>query len=64
MKKWYKDILATAILFGVIGVVAGIPLLIMYGSTELAKNILKGLVVFVILVFLFGMWKLIRMLID
>ena len=64
MKKWYKDILATVIFLGVIGIMVGLPLLLVYGPTELVYDILKGLLVLLTLFFLFAVWKLIRMLID
>ena len=63
-KKLYKDILAVGILLSIIGFMTGVGFFARYASEQAKEYFLKGLLVCLILFFLFAMFKLIRLMID
>ena len=63
-KKLYKDLMATGILLGIIGLFAGIILFALYASNEAKEIFMRGLFIVFTLGLIFVIWKAIRVLID
>jgi hypothetical protein len=62
--KRYKDLQATGILLGIIGIFGLIFVVSYYATQQMKENFLLGLLSCCVLGFVWAVWKLIRALID